>query len=223
MKNTKRFVSILCLLIITNCKSQKINKMSIPIINNKSEILNIDNFSQHNLNKRSQSNENYFITTRDNLLEVKNHNGETIISYSKSDNVNYFSGYDYSTNSIIGIYKEFYSNNVLKTKGLYCWFGFKIGKWYSYNEKGELISYEDFDQGFNFTYEMVFSYCNKNNISLEKKGSGNTTTITKYISEDKNVLLWGISYYDNNSNKIIELDGKNGDLVRTFELPLPID
>ena len=93
---------------------------------------------------------------------VKNKIGEEIIYYSKSkDKYSGFSGYDYSENPIMGVFRDFYPNNKIKTKGVFCKFGFKIGKWYNYDEKGHLVSQEDNDRGFDFTYNDVFEYCFK--------------------------------------------------------------
>lgn len=223
----KYLLLIACLLTIFNCRAQRIKKMSIPVINDKSEVLNIHEFSDYNgLNKNKLKIDSpYYVTSREDLLEVNNEKRETIISYSKSYNTDIFSGHDYSINPVIGIYKEFYSNKILKTKGLVCWFGFKIGLWYKYNEEGVLISTEDFDKGYDFTYDKVFLYCRDHNIPLEKKSSGNSTLITKSLSNDGSLYLWGISYPDYNKKieKTLKLNAKDGSLTEEFERPLPLD
>lgn len=99
--------------------------------------------------------------------EVNDHNHNRVAYYTKSSDGSY-SGYDYSQNPLIGIYREFYPNGNIKTKGLVCWFGFNIGLWYYFNESGNVINTIDYDDGFDFSYEQVFKFCEENKISLQK-------------------------------------------------------
>ena len=45
-----------------------------------------------------------------------------------------------------GKYEAWHENGMLKTKGQYDTLGFSAGKWYTYNEKGKLVSVRDFDK-----------------------------------------------------------------------------
>lgn len=207
--------------LIINCTSQKKNIMSIPIIDNSSESFNYEILSE--TNKSSFKGENYYKTQSKNRLVVKDRTGEELINYTKGNNEDSgFSGYDYSENSIIGVFKQFYPNNTIKTKGVFCWFGFKIAKWYNYDENGNLISTDDFDRGFDFTYEDVFEYCKINNISLEKKEE-NRTEIRKYVSPNEEESFWGIRYRSKEKGVYINirLDGKTGTEIARTESTLP--
>ena len=217
---------LICIVIIVfNNFSSQNNIIAIPTIDNYSESFNYERLSQiKQLNKKTIKSEEYYTTQRENLFVVKNSIGEELINYTKSnDDKSGFSGYDYSENPIIGIFREFYPNNNIKTKGIFCWFGFKIGKWYNYDENGNLISQDDYDKGFKFTYKDIFEYCIKNNIPLDKKEYGYKTSIRKYISAKEKTYLWGIDYLDTEKNlvKIIELNGKDGSISKTYEYPMP--
>ena len=54
--------------------------------------------------------------------------------------------YDFVEGITHGKYNAWHSNGQLKTKGQYDINGSSAGKWYTYNEKGKLISVRDFDQ-----------------------------------------------------------------------------
>lgn len=45
-----------------------------------------------------------------------------------------------------GKYEAWHENGMLKAKGQYDTLGFSAGKWYTYNEKGKLVSVRDFDK-----------------------------------------------------------------------------
>ena len=69
----------------------------------------------------------------------------------------------------------------------------------------------------------IFEYCIKNNIPLDKKENGYKTSIRKHISTKDKIYLWGIDYLDTEKNlvKIIELNGKDGSISKTYEYPMP--
>ena len=214
------------LLIISGCNTTKNITMKKPVINNSVEKLDISDLPDEVGTNKINKSENVYITKTDNSYNVRNKDGKTIVYYSKGSEIgSAFSGYDYSENPIIGIYKEFYPNNNIKTKGIYCWFGFKIGKWYHYSEDGNLVSIDDFDTGFKYTLDQVFAYCQENGISLEKKESGLVTTISKYNSIEDNKNYWVIRYpnYEKQVYINIQIDGLNGNIVKTVESPFPAD
>ncbi|MCV9931743.1 hypothetical protein OIU80_05560 [Flavobacterium sp. LS1R47] len=214
------------LLIILGCNTNKNIKMKKPVINNSIEKLELSDLPNEIGTSKTNKNEAIYISKTDNSYNVRNKDGKTVVYYSKGSEVgSAFSGYDYSENPIIGVYKEFYPNNNIKIKGIYCWFGFKIGKWYNYSDNGDLISTEDFDNGFIYSMDQVFSYCQENGISLEKKESGYTTTISKYKSVSDNKNYWVIRYpnYEKQVYINIQIDGLNGNIVKTVESPFPAD
>lgn len=214
------------LFIILGYSTNKNRKIKKPRINNSIEKFDFSGFPNEIRTSKTNKNEPIYINKTDNIFNIRDKDGKTIAYFSKGyQEGSAFSGYDYSENPIIGIYKEFYPNNNIKVKGIYCWFGFKIGKWYNYSDNGGLISTEDFDSGFIYNMDQVFSYCQENGISLEKKESGYKTTISKYKSISDNKNYWGIRYpnYEKQVYINIQIDGTNGNIVKTVESPFPAD
>ncbi len=157
--------------------------------------------------------------------EAYDSSGRIRIQYSQGLGGNGdITGYDFSINPLIGIYKEFDKNGNIKMKGLYCWFNFKIGTWYYYNKDGKLTDTKNFDDGYNCGYAEVFDFCIRNDISLERKAYGYRTTITKYRSP-QNKLYWNIQYPSTQKPvyTVIQLNGKTGEVVSTRDIPLPAD
>lgn len=213
----KKITFLLNIFILISCKSQNYVNMKLPNINNSSEVFDLDVLVQK-IDRNSKKTEKYFIQKQENSITVTDNNHNTLLYYSKTvDKGSLLSGYDYTENPLFGTYKQFYPNNILKTKGLFCWFGFKLGKWYSYDDKGNLISMEDFDEGFEFTYEDVFLFCRENSIPLEKTSDKMSVQINKLISSNLN--LWNIIYPDYNIGRIksIQLNGANGKIEREFD------
>lgn len=161
---------------------------------------------------------------------INDKNGNHLINYHKfiGDKFGYY-GYDYSQDSIIGIFREFYPNKNIRTKGLYCWFGFKIGKWYTFSEEGKLISVEDFDNGYKFNANKIFIYCKKNKIPLKKTGYYKTfypynTKIRKFKSDEDNKNYWIIKYpdYEKQKDITIQIDALSGNVSKKTEEPFYI-
>lgn len=225
----KYAVILLVALAINACKSQKNNDMNIPKINKTIEKFDTKVFettpkSESVIKKINNKDVEVFINKRKNLYEERDSSGAILVSFSKGSEPNsIISGYDYSENSTIGIYKEFYSNESIKAKGTYCKYGFKIGPWYSYNEKGELTETKDHGKGFAFNYEQVFSFCNEKKIALERKTSGYPTQIYKGHSE-KEGHYWEIRYPDFEKSVyiILRLDGATGKVIDESTTPLPV-
>lgn len=214
---------ILVLLIAHGCYSQKNINMKIPQITDSVEKFEISNLTNVIMKKITDSSKNINVIKRENLYEIRDRNNIIIVSYSKGPHENsFFSGYDYSENPVIGIYKEFYPDNNIKIKGIYCWFGFKIGKWYNYSEDGNLISVVDYDEGFNYSINEIFQYCETNNISLEKKQSGLRTEISKYIAPDQK-RYWYIQYpnYEKQCFINIQIDALTGMVILKKEIEFP--
>ncbi|KAF2515036.1 hypothetical protein EYY60_02980 [Flavobacterium zhairuonense] len=220
------FISCISQNKLLKIENKKPERIRILKINNSVEKFEISDLPDEIGANKKNKNEVIYITKTDNSYSARDKDGKTLLYYSKSAQIgSAFSGYDYSENPLIGLYKEFYPNNSIKTKGVYCWFGFKIGKWYNYDENGDLVSTEDFDNGFKYNVNQVFSYCQKNGISLEKKESGYKTTISKYKSNTDNKNYWIIRYpnYDKQVYINFEMDGINGNVVKKVESPFPED
>lgn len=224
----KYAVILLVTLAMNACKSQKNNDMNIPNINNSTEkfdttVFESDPKSESVIKKINDKDVEVFINKRKNLYEERDSNGVILVSFSKGSEANStISGYDYSENSTIGIYKEFYSNENIKTKGAYCKYGFKVGLWYSYNENGELTETQDHDEGFAFNFEDVLSFCSENQITLERKTSGYPSQIYKVNSVNEGTY-WEINYPDFEKSVYVKLklDGGTGKVLDTSDSPLP--
>jgi len=221
-----KFKIILSLLIVIShgCYSQKNLKMNIPQISDSVEKFELSNLSNVIMAKMITADpKNTRVAINENLYEIRDNSNEILVSYSKGPEKNsFFSGYDYSQNPLIGIYKEFYPNNSIKVKGIYCWFGFKIGIWYNYSEDGKLISIDDYDKGFDYSIDEIFQYCETNNIPLEKKESGLRTQISKYKTQDQK-CYWFIQYPDYRKHCFIniQIDALTGKVVSTKEIQFP--
>ncbi|PTX62347.1 hypothetical protein C8N46_103447 [Kordia periserrulae] len=234
--------------------------MEIPKTNNKVEKIDLNLFSKKqesflSVNKKYKNIDTVYVNKRSSSYSEHDANRNTLVYYSgnlkKDGTVENISGYDYSINPIFPVYKSFHNNGNIKTKGVVCWFGFDIGVWYHFDENGNVIKTIDYDEGFDFTYQQVFEFCEERGIPLVKKNKGNRTKIWKQvISDDK--YYWHIEYpiiekiknidtkalkkeieqgiyikieeneYIKNVSKHVKLDGKTGEILETKESPLPI-
>jgi len=131
--------------------------------------------------------------------------------------------YDYSLSSDFYDYKQFSATGVLKQKGSRCWYGFYIGKWNYYDNKGKLANTVDFDSGdYAFTWEDVLKLCLKRNIPLNKTTAGPATTIYKKTIKGKK--LWIVTYPDFEKDEYITLmlDAYDGNILSKRHSPFPI-
>jgi hypothetical protein len=130
--------------------------------------------------------------------------------------------YDYSLKSDFYDYKQFYPNGTLKQKGSRCWYGFYIGQWSYYDNKGKLVNTANFDSDYAFTWEDVLKLCLKRNIPLNKNTSGPATTICKKIIKGKK--LWIVTYpnFDKEEYITLMLDAYNGNVLGKRRSPFPI-
>ena len=219
------------LLLTLNCNAQKEdimeNLMKMPEFNEKYEFFDRDAFffgkDQGREHKKKIVNKDtmdcYASST---IYEEYDKNKKLRVSFYKKDRI---LGYDYSTNPIIGIYKEFYQTGGIKMKGVYCWLGFKMGLWYHYDLDGNLIQIEDYEKGFECTTENIFAYCADNNISLERITDYNIIdfktkqTKIRKITDAINKTFWYITYWDFKKSKrfIIQMDAKTGKVIQIVE------
>lgn len=227
MREIKILTVIFCI-ISTISYSQNNDKMKLPEINKDFEKFNVNVFSKDTSgiervkSKVSMTTDTVFVNVTASRYEERDRKNKLLSYYfrSEEDETAKISGYDYSVNPLIATYKEFFQNGNIHLKGLYCWFGFKIGIWYTFDESGNLINQENTDLGYEFTYEDVFNYCRQNNISLDKEDKFRTH-ITKGKSR-QGMLSWFISFTVFKKQKIMiyELNGENGELVSIQEQPL---
>jgi len=126
-----KFKIILSLLIVIShgCYSQKNLKMNIPQISDSVEKFELSNLSNVIMAKMITADpKNTRVAINENLYEIRDNSNEILVSYSKGPEKNsFFSGYDYSQNPLIGIYKEFYPNKASKLKGFIVGLDLKSG------------------------------------------------------------------------------------------------
>jgi len=217
----KFYIFIISLVFITSCKAQNITTMEAPNITSAPEKFDKSVFTNKK-SERIQGKDTVYIYSDDFSYFEHDKNHRILKHFSSSSNSKgEVDGYDYSVNSIFGIYKAFYSNGIIKEKGLFCWFGFKMGIWYYLDEAGTLVNSVDYDSGYDFGVELIFDFCTKNNIPLIRDDNSYSTRISK--AEKDGQKIWFIEYpfYKNGTIKFIELDGKTGQVIREFEREFP--
>lgn len=254
-------IQLLMIITIIGCHSQKKNLMSIPKLNKNIEKLS-DVFLSPNdtviAKKTDEGNESekLFVNYSRSYYGGKNYEvndqNQNRIAYLNELSDGSYSGLDYTQNPVMGISREFYPNGSIKSKGIICWFGFNLGFWYYFDEDGKIIKTINHDEGFNFTYEQIFRFCEERNIPLDKKYSGFRTKIWKQIISNS-VKYWHIEFpiienFNDQDFKIskedlesgkyirlnevecikrvnrhIKLDGNSGEILEDEENPLPLD
>lgn len=119
----------------------------------------------------------------------------------------------------IEIYKEFYKNGNIKTKGMGSVLGFNIGKSYHYDDKGKLVEEKDHDKGYQFDYVKVFDFCKKKNIDFQSQKDKSNVKIEKIVYEG--IPCWFIANNNTKEYDFYILDGKNGAVLKEGKMPLP--
>ncbi len=184
---------VIILLEFYSCKAQENKKIIIPEVTKNFEKLKIKNIGK----KHTKSEE-------DKYIEIEKQ------SYG-------FISRTYYINSCFKVNRKFYQNFNIMSKGLLFNNGSKSGVWYEFDKKGKLIKETNTDVGYDFGWDKILEYCNKNNIILEKgypKQGGIKTEI--YKNDDDGNKVWEISYYDYKKEQYlgVTLDGKTGKLLK---------
>ncbi len=112
------------------------------------------------------------------------------------------------------IWKTYYSNGNIKVKGLDSWLGFNFGKQYWFDEAGNLTKVKDWDIGYNFSFDDVLNFCDRNKIILVKYSDGAQCRVEKH--DFSGSPAWFITaYYPRYPQKTkwvtIILDGRTGE------------
>lgn len=215
----KYIVSILIGLLTIICQAQDADITTIPEVTSKSETFDKTVFGK-GIWERVEGVDTIFIYS-DHYTYSECDNNKRLLkhfsSFSNSKGEVY--GHDYSLNPFFGVYKSFYNNGMIKEKGAFCWFGFKVGVWYYYNETGLATNSVDFDAGYKFGYADLFNFCAKRNIPLVRNDNSASTKLSKSQTEK----VWQIQYnfYMNGTVKYIQLDGETGEILSEFERPFP--
>ncbi|MDC8101364.1 hypothetical protein [Chryseobacterium rhizosphaerae] len=196
----KKIMFFLSLVMIFSGKSQKRN-MIIPAIDNKFEKFDIDKFIKS--------------TKKDtDVLREFLPNGNYIeMSIAKSGK--YYS--ESYKDSYFMISKSYYTNGKIKYKGIIFnvpWgASFQKGIWYDFDENGKLLKEVDYDKPYQFTFEDILRFCEKEGIPVTKgpvlQSTGFHTIITRRIENEK--PIWEIEWLKKPSLvENIILDGISG-------------
>ena len=189
----------------------------------------IDKFETFDTTKLHRTKEKKIIIGGDTVVEhspikiyIEPNKEKNLREYVQSGPRQPIKEYDYNLSKDFYLYKQFYSNGIIKEKGVRCWYGFYIGKWYYYDNKGKLTKTDDFDTDYAFTWEDILKFCLKKNISLNKNTNGPATTIYKKTLKGKK--LWIITYPDFDKDEYITLmiDAYDGNVMGKRRAPFPI-
>lgn len=122
------------------------------------------------------------------------------------------------------IYKTFYENGNIKSKGAGSDLGFQIGKGYWFNEKGKLKKNNDSDIGYNFNFDDVLLFCDKNEISLLQKNDRETRRKVEK-RKYKGMPAWFITAFYPKDKKWLTLilAGKTGQILGTVPMPIILE
>ena len=245
----KKTIFIFTVLLSLYCNAQNSNKknnnqkqyimeklMKMPEFNADHEIFDRENYflnrdsvhtnprSRNERRTRVVGNDTLNISASTNIYREIDKNGRVRRGFLLESDGRVI-GEEVSTNPLIRLLREFYPTGGIKTKGLINNFGFRMGLWYHFDLDGNLIRTENYDEGFEFTMEDIFSYCLDNNIPLERAEPGRSmgTEITRG-KIDNRPAVWFITYPDYTKGKMItiQIDGKTGEIIRVIERNFPI-
>ncbi|GEN69549.1 hypothetical protein CRH01_41170 [Chryseobacterium rhizosphaerae] len=194
----KKIMFFLSLLIILSCKSQNTKNM-LPLIDNNFEKFDNIRYNELHQNKSSSVYEKLNDGTIIERIKIKSGS-----AYYESPPKSYFM-----------IFKDFYPSDNIRKKGLKfnVWGGFQKGTWYEFDEKGNLIKEIDYDKPYQFTFEDILRFCEKEGIPVTKgpvlQSTGFHTIITRRMENEK--PIWEIEWLKKPSLvENIILDGISG-------------
>ncbi len=181
----KKLFLFLSFLLLISCKSQNKN-MDMLIVDNSLE--KFQEISFHRIIQENDLVKRGYLDDESYIEVFYNTNAFKIVLITPK-------------NSYFSIYKEYYNNNNLKSKGLR--FNnnnyrdpFKKGIWYEFDESGKLIKETDYDRPFKFTFEDIVKFCEKENIPITKgpvlQSTGFHTMIRR--STENQQPIWEIEW-----------------------------
>jgi hypothetical protein len=117
--------------------------------------------------------------------------------------------------------RSYFPNLNIQSKGIGSWLGFSIGKQYFFNQQGALVNTKDNDQGYQFDFDQIFSYCLSHNVSLKQPTGTPFVTIRKSLRTDGR-HVWTIEnpILSKGKYEFFVLDGTNGKILRKSYYPL---
>ena len=160
----------------------------------------------------------------DDIYTFVNYKGQKVIQSRDMDNGVY---HYYETrrkeNELVEEYRRYFNDGKLNVEGFqYKDYGFPMGIWRTYDEKGKLIETEDYDAPFkNYPWEEVRKFLERERgIDFFDK----RTTVSRYVDEE-HPAGWGIRYYDkkNQTFKYIGLDCATRKIVEENEFSIMRD
>ena len=156
----------------------------------------------------------YFLHTSPHSYSEQDKSGKQTRRIWKGDYG--FSETIFSSNPRFKTQKRYYPTGGIKDKGVFYSGGMKVGLWYHYDEKGNLIEMVDHDEGFDFTLEDVLAYRLNNHFPVPWEKIG-----IEKLNEGK-VKAWYVSYVIERTKFTTILDAKTGAVIerRTYEYPL---
>lgn len=206
----KIFLLFLFIGIIGSCTAQKVkqepkkNKTMTPVIDKRFETFDYIKFN-------STQKENPYVL-REFLSDG---------TYIELDQGDYGKGYHSTAkDSFYQVSKTYYKNGNIKAKGIgFNGVGFPIGVWYEFDESGKLIKEINYDKFYDFTFEDIVRFCEKENIPLQKGPVLQSTGFHTNIRRGNSAIFDGTSWWKiewlkkPNVIEIITLDGKTGKVL----------
>lgn len=206
----KVFLLFLFIGIFSSCTAQKVkpqfkkNKTMTPIIDNNFETF--DSIRYDNLYRLNPYSTCELLPNGNYLEMIKTNAG--------------LGAYETIFNSFYKISKSYYKNGYIKAKGIgFNGVGFAMGTWYEFDDSGKLAREINYDKFYDFKFEDIVRFCEKENIPLRKGPIfGNPGFITT-IRRGNSAILDGASWWKiewlkkPNVIEIITLDGKTGKVL----------
>ena len=161
---------------------------------------------------------------KNDIYTFVNYKGQKVVQRRMSSGgVYYFYETRRKENELIEGYRRYFNDGKLNVEGFqYKDYGFPMGIWRTYDEKGKLIETEDYDAPFkNYPWEEVRKFLERERgIDFFDK----RTTVSRYVDE-KHPAGWGIRYYDkkNQTFKYIGLDCATRKIVKENEFSIVRD
>ncbi len=109
--------------------------------------------------------------------------------------------------SILEIFRSFYLNGKLKSKGLYYPNDVELGVWQEYDEEGNLIKEEDYDEDYEYSFEDLLKFIYRRDIDL----------FDEYTSIRRSDGIWKVAYVQGKGYPKhihdVTIDGKTGKII----------
>lgn len=154
------------------------------------------------------------INTKD-IVDIRRWNQEIYIYTLINPNKEFKEEYKYFTSGNLYTGGRIFTGKQVKNinRSVETPYEFKVGVWHFYDEDGRLIESIDHDAYFDFTFDNVLSFIEKNNLELF---IGTHKQVTRRIVGNKGI--WTLFFKtmkdgDGNIYNTISLDGNTGDII----------